>query len=65
MDADDDLIDGAVAELRAEGVVIEEYATMDDAMQKRILHAVMEDFVAAKATVKTEKAAYETLGVQY
>jgi len=65
MDADDDLIDGAVAELRAEGVVIEEYATMDDAMQKRILRAVMEDFVVTKATVKTEKAAYEALGVQY
>jgi len=65
MDANDDLIGGAIAELRAEGVVIEEYVTMDDAMQKRILQAVMEDFVATKATVKTEKAAYETLGVQH
>jgi len=65
MDANDDVIGGAVAVLRAEGVVIEEYATMDDAMQKRILRAVMEDFVTTKAMVKTEKAAYETLGVQY
>jgi len=64
MDANDDLIGGAVAELRAEGVVIEEYATMDDAMQKRILCAVMEDLVATKAMVKTEKAAHEALGVQ-
>jgi len=33
-------------------------------MQKRILHAVMVDFPATKAMVKTEKAAYEALGVQ-
>ena len=64
MDANDDVIGGAVATLRAEGVVIEDCATLDDATQKRILHAVMVDFPATKAMVKTEKAAYEALGVQ-
>jgi len=65
MDANDDVIGGAVAELRAEGVVIEDYATLDNATQKRILRAVMEDSVATKAMVKMEKAAYKALGVQY
>jgi len=65
MDANDDVVGGAVATLRAEAVVIEDYATLDDAMQKRILHAVMVDFPVTKAMVKTEKAAYEALCVQY
>jgi len=65
MDANDDVIGGAVATLRAEGVVIEDYATLDDATQKRILHAVMVDFLATKAMVKTEKAVCEALGVQH
>jgi len=64
MDANDDVIGGAVATLRAEGVVIEDCATLDDATQKRILHAVMVDFPATKAMVKTEQAAHEALGMQ-
>ena len=64
-DANDDVIGGAVATLCAEGVVIEDYATLDDATQKRILHAVMVDFPATKAMMKTEKVACEALGVQY
>ena len=63
MDANDDVIGGAIATLRAEGVVIEDYATLDDATQKRILHAVMLDFPATKAMLKMEKTAYEALGV--
>jgi len=65
MDANDDVIGGAIATLRAEGVVIEDYATLDDATQKRLLHAVMLDFLATKAMLKAEKMAYEALGVQY
>ena len=65
MDDNGDLRNGAVAALRAEGVVIEDYVTLGDAEQKRILHAVMMDLPPIKTLLTDELAAYDSLGLQY
>ena len=65
MDDNGDLRNGAVAAFRAEGVVIEDYVTLGDAEQKRILHAVMMDLPPIKNLVTEEQTAYEALGLQY
>jgi len=65
MDANGDCPGGAVARLRADGVLIDNYPNMEEAEQKRVLMAIAADYPRVKKLLNEMKNAFLTLGRKY
>ena len=65
MDGNGDFPGGAVARLRANGVLIDNYPNMGEEEQKRVLMAIAADYPGVKKSLAAMTDAFLTLGRKY
>jgi len=65
MDGNGDYPGGAVARLRADGVLIDNYPNMGEAEQKQVLMAIAADYPGVKKLLSEMTNAFLTLGRKY